>query len=250
LCLNSSSSSGNNTFLSEYIVLTGDNKVTDNEKELEELNLNNATEQSEGSSIEEQEGSLAPENDNLKDLKEEDSDVQILQDELNSLKEKYLRSLADMDNLRKRCRRDIEEARLNGRKNVLEEVLPALDSVDLALKSIEPDGPNQMVYDGMLMVQKQFLSSMSKFGLKVVEADGAKFDPSLHEAVSYIPSFEVELGVIIEEMRKGYIIGDRLLRASMVVVSAGPPAEDKNSKNEEVCEDFENLNDVDSEVEE
>jgi len=177
----------------------------------------------------------APEADNsigsIKDEQEGEpegnaDDVERLSRDLEKAKEKYLRSLADMDNLRKRCRRDIEEARINGRVNVLEELLPSLDSMDMALKSVEPDEASRPVYDGMTMVRKQFLSSMERFQMKPVEAIGAGFDPSLHEAVSYVPNENVEAGVIFEEMRKGYILGERLLRPSMVVVSSGKPATD------------------------
>ncbi|MBN2339882.1 MAG: nucleotide exchange factor GrpE [Deltaproteobacteria bacterium] len=148
-----------------------------------------------------------------------------LTQDLATEREKYLRALADMDNLRKRCRRDIEEARINGRANVLEELLPALDSIDMALKSIEPTEANQAVFDGMVMVRKQFMASMDRFELKAVQSKGQKFDPAVHEAVSYIPSPDHEAGEIIDEMRAGYMLGTRLLRAAMVVVSSGQPAD-------------------------
>ena len=140
-------------------------------------------------------------------------------------REKYLRALAELDNLRKRSRRDVEDARVKGQMNVLEELLPALDSIDMALKSIEPNDANQAVYDGMLMVQKQFLSSMERFDLKRVSAVGQKFDPAIHEAVSYVPSPDFDTGAVIDEMRSGYTLGGKLLRASMVVVSSGAPPE-------------------------
>lgn len=165
-------------------------------------------------------------------LGEEEQEVLDLEQQIEQLtqdvaqeREKYLRALADLDNLRKRSRRDVEEARANGRINVLEELLPALDSIDMALKSIEPTEANQAVFDGMLMVQRQFLTSMERFELKPIQAKGEKFDPAIHEAVSYVPSPEHEAGDIIEEMRSGYKLGERLIRASMVVVSSGPPAE-------------------------
>jgi molecular chaperone GrpE len=150
--------------------------------------------------------------------------------ELTSEREKYLRALADLDNLRKRSRRDVEEARISGRMNVLEEMLPALDSIDMALKSVAPTEANQAVYDGMLMVQRQFMTSMEKFSLKRVAAMGEPFNPAVHEAVSYVPSPTHRAGEVMAEMRTGYLLGEKLLRASMVVVSSGPPqaAADEN----------------------
>ena len=159
------------------------------------------------------------------EVKDPEAQVAELTDALAKEREKYLRALADLDNLRKRSRRDVEDARIKGQMTVLEEILPSLDSIDMALKSIIPNEANQAVYDGMIMVQRQFMSSMERFNLKRVEAVGRKFDPSIHEAVSYVPSPDVESGAIIDDMRAGYTLGDKLLRASMVVVSAGQPAQ-------------------------
>lgn len=140
--------------------------------------------------------------------------------------ERLLRAAADLDNLRKRTRRDVEDAAIRGRAEVLGELLPAIDSLDLALGSSDHEGPAGPVLDGVEMVRKQFLAAMSRFGLAPVEtAPGDAFDPVVHEAVAQIPSAEHELGAVIEVMRKGYVLGERLLRPSMVVVSAGPPAE-------------------------
>jgi len=143
--------------------------------------------------------------------------------ELAQEKEKYLRALADMDNLRKRCRRDVEDARIRGIGMVLEELLPALDSIDLALSAIVPDETCQAIYDGMMMVRRQFLSATERFEMKPIDAAGRKFDPALHEAVSYVPSTDVEAGMVIKDLRCGYTLGERLLRATMVQVSSGPP---------------------------
>ncbi|MBN2530921.1 MAG: nucleotide exchange factor GrpE [Deltaproteobacteria bacterium] len=157
-----------------------------------------------------------------------------LTEEMAREREKYLRALADLDNLRKRSRRDVEEARVKGQMSVLEELLPALDSIDMALKSIEPNDANQAVYDGMLMVHKQFLTSMERFHLKRVQSLGQKFDPSMHEAVSYVPSPDHDTGAIIDEMRSGYTLGERLLRAAMVVVSSGRPPETADATGQNV----------------
>jgi molecular chaperone GrpE len=141
-------------------------------------------------------------------------------------RERFLRAAADLDNFRKRARREVDEGATRGRGEVLGELLPAMDSIDMALASATPDGKAGPVLDGVEMVRKQFLASMARFGLAPVEtAPGDVFDPNFHEAVAQIPSEDYDLGVVIEEMRKGYLLGDRLIRAAMVVVSAGPPTE-------------------------
>ncbi len=166
-----------------------------------------------------------------------------LENQLKSTQEKYLRGAADMDNLRKRSRRDVEEAGIRGRQEVLREILPVIDSIDLALNSAQPDGANTGIIQGVEMVRKQFLSATEQFGLKPIESVGQVFDPNFHEAVAQIPSDEVDAGLVLQEMRKGYILGDRLLRAAMVVVSKGQPEdsepveEDSSDEADEVVPD-------------
>jgi molecular chaperone GrpE len=151
----------------------------------------------------------------------QEEEIAQLKEKLDKEHDLYIRAVAELDNVRKRCKRDMDEALIRGRIQILEELLPSLDSIDMALKSIEPNESNRAVYDGMLMVQKQFMSSMEKFSLVAIEAKGKPFNPALHEAVAHIASDEVDSGLIIDEMRKGYTLGDKLIRASMVVVSSG-----------------------------
>ena len=150
-----------------------------------------------------------------------------LEEKLAAEHDRLLRAAADLDNLRKRTRRDVEDAEVRGRSEVLGDLLPAIDSLDLALSSSDRDGSAGPVLDGVEMVRKQFLGAMSRFDVKPVEAEpGEVFDPAVHEAVAQIPSEDQPLGRVIEEMRKGYLLGERLLRAAMVVVSAGPPQQE------------------------
>lgn len=139
-------------------------------------------------------------------------------------RDRLLRTAAELDNVRKRARRDVADAEVRGRFEVLTELLPALDSLDLALGTSDPAGSAQRVLEGVEMVRRQFLAAMERFGMRPIEAGGARFDPAFHEAVAQRPSADHEDGMVIEELRKGYVLGERLLRASMVVVSSGAPA--------------------------
>jgi molecular chaperone GrpE len=148
-----------------------------------------------------------------------------LEERLAAEHDRLLRTAADLDNLRKRMRREVQEAAVRGRAEVLGELLPAVDSLDIALDSANEESQVGPVLEGVEMVRKQFLAAMSRFDLEPIDtAVGKVFDPSFHEAVSQIPSDEHDLGVILEEMRRGYLLGERLLRAAMVVVSSGKPA--------------------------
>ena len=145
-----------------------------------------------------------------------------LQEKLSATHERLLRTAAELDNFRKRARRDVEEAQNRGRAEVLAEILPVIDSVDLALSSAT-EGAGDGIVEGLQMIKRQFLTAGERFGVKPVESRGAAFDPNIHEAVSQIYSPDHPAGQIVEEMRKGYLLGEKLLRAAMVVVSRGAP---------------------------
>ena len=146
---------------------------------------------------------------------------QVLREQLEATHDRLLRTAAELDNLRKRSKRDIEDALIRGRTEVLLEILPVVDSVDLALTSTDSTSTAESIIEGVKMIQKQFLTATSRFQLKAVETEGKAFDPNYHEAVAQIPSSDHPAGRIVSEMRKGYLLGDRLLRPAMVVVSKG-----------------------------
>jgi molecular chaperone GrpE len=157
---------------------------------------------------------------------EDDQSAEIaqLEKKLADEHDRLLRTAADLDNFRKRARRDVEDAGVRGRIEVLGEILPTIDALDLALKNSADDISARALIDGVEMVRRQFLGSMARFGLKPIVCVGASFDPNFHEAVAQIPHPDVPTGTVIDEMRRGYMLGDRLLRASLVIVSSGAPA--------------------------
>jgi len=164
----------------------------------------------------------------------------VLEEKLKTTHERLLRTAADLDNLRKRTKRDVDEALARGRSDVLQEMLPVLDSIDLALASKETDGANDGILEGVQMIRKQFMAATERFGLKEVESRGKAFDPNFHEAVAHIASSDCPAGQIVDEMRKGYLIGEKLLRAAMVVVSKGGPEPSVASGNTSSDEESEN----------
>ena len=134
--------------------------------------------------------------------------------------ESYLRLKADFDNYRKRVLREKDEIYRRANEDIMEELLPVLDHLDMALQHAgEDDNP---VVEGFRMVGSQLLNALKKFGLAEIEAEDAEFDPNLHEAILHMPSEDVAENHIVSVTRKGYKLGDRLLRASQVVVSSGP----------------------------
>jgi molecular chaperone GrpE len=147
--------------------------------------------------------------------------------------DRLLRAAADLDNLRKRMRRDLEDQRARGRAEVLHEILPAIDSLDMALSTAKPDGQAESILRGVEIVRRQFLTAMEKFGVKPIESVGAPFDPNVHEALTQIAHDTVAPGHVVQDMRKGYMLGDRLLRAAMVIVAKPRPVEDAPAPQED-----------------
>jgi molecular chaperone GrpE len=146
------------------------------------------------------------------------------QREMDAMKDRLLRLQADFDNFRKRVRRDAEDQRVAAAEGIMTDLLPVLDHFELGLKSAEEQALPADVLDGFRMIQGQMLAALGRFGLEpVAAAPGDAFDPTVHESASVAPSAEVPRDHVLAEIRRGYRLGARLLRAPQVVVSIGAP---------------------------
>ncbi|MQM04250.1 hypothetical protein Taro_037035 [Colocasia esculenta] len=161
-----------------------------------------------------------------------------LSEELSTERDKILRISADFDNFRKRTERERLSLMTNVQGEVVESLLPVLDNFERARAQIkvETEG-EEKINNSYQSIYKQFVEILSSLGVETVETVGAAFDPMLHEAIMRGDSEEFEEGIIIQEFRKGFKLGDRLLRPSMVKVSAGPgpakpPAQEQNTSAE------------------
>ncbi|MFM8364448.1 MAG: nucleotide exchange factor GrpE [Verrucomicrobiota bacterium] len=143
--------------------------------------------------------------------------------EAAKLKDLALRAHADLDNFRKRALREKEEAIRYANNGLLERLLPVVDNFELGLDAAKSASDPASILQGMDMVRKQLLEFLRSNGLEEVPAEGEVFDPNRHDAVAQEFSTEIPEGQIIRQMRKGYKIKDRLVRASSVVVSKGAP---------------------------
>ncbi len=149
-----------------------------------------------------------------------DDGAAALQQEIDTLRDQLLRLAADFDNYRKRANREQQEVREYGTTNVLNEILPVLDNLDRALAHSE--GDKSPVVAGVRLVVKQFHDVLSRFGVQPFASVGVPFDPERHEAVAQLPTSEHKPGTIVEELQKGYLLRDRLLRPARVVVATAP----------------------------
>jgi molecular chaperone GrpE len=135
------------------------------------------------------------------------------------LKDQWMRVAADFDNFRKRTRRDIEDARKGGREELLKELLPVFDNLERAMQSAGRAQDVKAVSDGLGMVLKQFVDVLGRVGITKVKTVGSSFDPQVHEAIRQVETNEHPVGTVVAEVQPGYVHGERLVRAAMVVVA-------------------------------
>lgn len=166
-----------------------------------------------------------------KEIKQEDAKAEIkenneaevfeeekdkIKDELDEMNDRYKRLLAEFENYKKRTQKDKEGLKDLLVSDIMTSILPVIDNLEKAVKVQTEDKAYQ---DGVKMVLKQLQDVLLYNGVKEIETVGKKFDPELHEAVSHVKDDKHEDNVIIEEFRKGYIIGTKVIRHSMVIVA-------------------------------
>ncbi len=139
--------------------------------------------------------------------------------------EKYLRTVADMENFRRRAAREREDLRDMAVASVIEDLLPAMDNLRLGLQSADNHPEAKEVAYGFRMVADQLKKTLESYGLTEEEPTGKTFDPNLHDCVAHQADEEVPEGEVIQTIRPGFRLKKRLLRAASVIVSSGPPAE-------------------------
>ncbi len=145
-----------------------------------------------------------------------------LRAEAAEAREKLLRTAAEFDNFRKRTRRDLEEAERRGREGLLRELLPVFDNLERALVVANQATDVKALADGVGMVLKQFTDTLERGGIRRVATTGAPFDPQVHEAIQQVETADQAPGSVVAEVRAGYAMGERLVRAAMVVVAKAP----------------------------
>jgi molecular chaperone GrpE len=142
----------------------------------------------------------------------------------------YLRSQADMDNLKKRAQRDKEDWIKFSNESLIRQLLPALDAMEQAVAHCNCGDPSlDGLKEGVELTLKGLNEALQKAGLEAVKAHGEPFDPNYHQAVSEMEDKSIEPGVVLQELQKGYLLNQRLLRPSMVVVNKKERADGEES---------------------
>ncbi len=161
---------------------------------------------------------------------EQSDKIAEMQAEIDKMKDLYLRSQAEMENLRRRTRQELEKRSKFAVSSFAQDLLPVNDNLSRAMASIpesERDGQSDLVKNllvGLELTQKGLNAALEKFNIKPIESVGRVFDPNLHKVVQEVEDPTKPAGTIIQEWQKGYTIGgDRVLREAMVVVTRGGP---------------------------
>jgi len=141
------------------------------------------------------------------------------------LQHQLLRLQADFENFRKRMTREKQEWISFGNEKLLLDLLPVMDHFELGLADAAKNGAPAAFTEGFQLICNQLSAVLEKAGVRPIEAEGQPFDPNLHEAITHMPSDTVPEEHVVTQTRRGYKLGDRLLRAAQVVVSSGPAGE-------------------------
>jgi molecular chaperone GrpE len=169
---------------------------------------------------------VVPPDEGEKDpIKELEGRVAALEKEKKDNWDRYLRAAADLENMRKRQKREIEDAKFDAKNKILKEMLPVVDNLERAIEHASQAGTNPIV-EGVQLVLRQFTTAFERLDVTAIDAQGQPFDPNLHEAISQQES-DAAPGTVVQVLQRGYRSGERLLRPALVVVAkaAAPKAD-------------------------
>lgn len=154
---------------------------------------------------------------------EKEATVEDLQSEIASLKEEVLRTHADMQNLRRRVERDVENAHKYALDKFVGDLLSVVDNLERAISSIDPEeDATKAVGEGVELTLKSFLDVLRRFNVEQVDPKGESFNPDQHQAMTMVPNPDVAPNTVLDVFQKGYLLNGRLVRPAMVVVSKAP----------------------------
>lgn len=149
-----------------------------------------------------------------------DSEVEVLKVEVEKQRDLALRTMADMENLKRRSRIDVENAHKFGLEKFVNALIPVIDSMEMGLDaSKKEDATVKSIQEGLEMIFKQTLDMLEKFSVERINPMGEKFDPKTQEAMTMVPSPDHESNTVMDVIQKGYVLNDRLVRAARVIVA-------------------------------
>ena len=140
-------------------------------------------------------------------------------EQIEELKDKLTRQMAEFDNFRKRTEKEKSAMYEIGAKDIIEKILPVVDNFERGLGAVTEEQKEDSFVSGMEMIYKQIMTTLDSVGVKAIEAVGNEFDPDFHNAVMHVEDEEVGENIVVEEFQKGYTYRDTVVRHSMVKVA-------------------------------
>ena len=140
------------------------------------------------------------------------------QEEIAGLKDQLLRSVAEMENIRRRAARDVENAHKYAVEKLVEDLFAVVDSLEKAVETAQATQGAQAIAEGVELSMKLFIDTLGKSGVEQIDPLGAPFDPQQHEAMTMVPNPDAEPNTVMDVMQKGYLLNGRLVRAAKVIV--------------------------------
>jgi len=191
-----------------------------------------------------QEADSSPDSTSSPEAAANDAGMESLQAEVNALKaqledrtSQYMRIAADFENYRRRNSKERDEQEVQIKRSTITELLPVIDNFERARAQIKPQTEAEMtIHKSYQSVYKQLVDCLKRLGVSAMRAEGQEFDPNLHEAVMRQPTAEHPEGTVMEELVRGYMIGDRVLRHAMVKVAAEPEPTNDDASDEATAE--------------
>ena len=161
--------------------------------------------------------------------------VAMLEAEKAELKDKLLRTLADVENMRRRSEREAADARAYAVTNFARDMLNTADNIRRAIEAVPSDAgaadPSLKAFvEGVELTERDFLKSLERHGVRRLDPKGSKFDPNMHQAMFEVPNPDVPTGTVVEVVQTGYAIGERVLRPALVGVARGGPKAAANTE--------------------
>lgn len=217
----------------------------ENQKQTEEVNQemkNQSVDQTAEANINSQTEEQIVEEKGVEEISEMEklqNEINALKDEVNTWKDKFLRKMAEFDNYKKRVEQDQLQLIKYANEKLIKDLLPVIDDFERSLTFSKDELKNNAVLQGVEMVYNKLMKILTDYGLKKIDALNQPFDFNLHEALLQVPKDGVEPLTVIEEVEKGYILHDKVIRHSKVIVASESnlttgSGDNQNNNNEEV----------------
>ena len=203
----------------EEIMEELEEEAKENKEAAEEAEAEAETSKEESSEEENEETSEEGSEDKKKGLFNKKEKKDPLKEKIDELNDRLIRQVAEFDNFRKRTDKEKAQMFEQGQSSVLEKLLPVIDNFERGLQAVPEEEKDGAFADGMNKIYKQIMKQMEDLGVTPIEAVGKEFDPNFHNAVMQVESEEYESGVVAQELQKGYMFHDTVLRHSMVGVT-------------------------------